>query len=380
MYAPLRLLYSLRPHAPTGLLFGALAAGFMFALSPFSIPDVADQFGIGIGAAGMLSAVQVGGFGVVNLLAGRIFAPSVRLLRTGLLLLVAMDILSAVSPAFTPLVIFRAFAGVGAGLITWVAWADSMGEKRRFADVAAIGPIGAIIGAPILGGLVEYGGFRIAYAFLALFGATIFLLPQHLVSRPTHRTRRVSSSRSNLILLLALAILTLAGSSLFIYAAGIANEHFGLGPLAVSFAFSLNAAGGVIATRLELARFPTMFWFFAIIVSIFAVSIDFSVIAFYVGMTLWGFAFWMALPRVLRMLAQRSLSPDERIGDAQAGMAFGRALGPLVGAPLATAGAFLGLGALAASGMVLAGVMVGGVELFRRGRQEPSVASLLWRA
>ncbi len=354
--------------------------GFMFALSPFSIPDVAEHFSIGIGAAGMLSAVQVGGFGVVNFLAGRIFAPSVRLLRTGLLMLVAMDILSALSPAFAPLVLFRAFAGVGAGLITWVAWADSMGEKRRFADVAAIGPIGAIIGAPILGGLVQLGGFRIAYAFLALLGAIIFLLPQHLVSRRIHRTGRMSSSRSNRVLLVALTILTLAGSSLFIYAAGIADEHFGLGPLAVSFAFSLNAAGGVVATRMELERFPTTFWFLVIILSIFAVSIDLSVVAFYAGMTLWGFAFWMALPRVLTMLAQRSLSPDERVGDAQAGMALGRALGPLVGAPLATAGAFLGLGALAASGMVLAGAMVGGVELFRRSHQEPSVASLLWRS
>lgn len=379
MYAPLRLLYSLRPHAPTGLLLGALASGFMFSLSPFSIPDVAQQFGIGIGSAGVLSAVQVGGFGLMNLVAGRLLVPSVRHLRTGIFVLFAMDVSSALVPAFPPLVVFRAAAGLGAGLITWVAWSDSVGEKRRFADVAAIGPIGAIIGAPLLGGLVQVGGFRAAYAALAGFSALILLFPQHLVAAPVRKARRVSPSRSNRVLLVALTLFTLAGSSLFIYAAGIADEHFGLGPLAVSFAFSLNAAGGVVATRMELPRVPTSIWFLAIVLSILAVSIDVNALVFYLGMALWGFAFWMALPRVLRMLAERSLSPDERVGDAQAGMAFGRALGPLVGAPLATAGAFLGLGVLAAAGMVLTAIMVGGVEIFRRGRREPSVASLHWR-
>ena len=88
--------------------------------------------------------------------------------------------------------------------------------------------------------------------------------------------------------------------------------------------------------------------------------------AFYVAMAVWGFSFWMAVPRVLRLLAQRSYAPDERVGDAQAGMAVGRAIGPAVGAGFAASSRFVALGVLAASGVGLAGSAVAGVEVYRR--------------
>ncbi|MFQ5556284.1 MAG: hypothetical protein ACE5GB_02055 [Acidimicrobiales bacterium] len=50
--------------------------------------------------------------------------------------------------------------------------------------------------------------------------------------------------------------------------------------------------------------------------------------------TLWGFAFWMAVPAVFSLLASRSRYPEERAGDAQAMLAIGRVGGPLLGGVL----------------------------------------------
>lgn len=379
MHAPVRLLYGLRPKAPLGLLAAALAASLMFAASPLAIPDVADRFEISLGIAGLISTAQVGGFGLANLLGGRLLTPSVSLLSMALGILLAMDTASALSPSFALLVVFRVAAGIGAGLITWVAWADSAHERRRLADVAAVGPVGAIIGAPILGLLVEAGGFRLAYAVLGSVAAMALIVPKRLAMTTERKAGRVSASRSNLVLLAALLMLTLAGSSIYVYSARIADDHFGLGPLAVSFAFSLNAAGGVAATRVQLARTPTGMWFVVTALAVFAVGTDVHPSIFYGAMATWGFAFWIMVPRVLRMLAERSLSPDERIGDAQAGMAFGRALGPLVGAPLASAGVYVAMGSVAAAGLLLAGMMVVGVKVYRIGHREPTVPSRVWQ-
>ena len=189
----------------------------------------------------------------------------------------------------------------------------------------------------------------------------------------------MSPSRSNLVLLGALLILTLAGSSVFIYAAGVAEDKLDLGPLTVSFAYSLNAAAGVAATRLQLMRTGTVVWYLVIAASVVAVGSGAHPVVFYVGMTTWGFGFWMTVPRVLHMLAERSLSPDERVGDAQAGMAIGRAMGPLMGAPLASAAAYPALGGVAAAGTMLSGIMVAGVQVYRRTHLEPTSPPLLWR-
>ena len=82
----------------------------------------------------------------------------------------------------------------------------------------------------------------------------------------------------------------------------------------------------------------------------------------FLGMAWWGFAFWMGVPGVLQMLAARSLRSDERAGDAQALMAFGRAAGPVLGGGLADAGAFTTLAVVAGAGVSVAGGIVIGVQ------------------
>jgi predicted MFS family arabinose efflux permease len=83
---------------------------------------------------------------------------------------------------------------------------------------------------------------------------------------------------------------------------------------------------------------------------------------FYIGMTWWGFAFWMGVPGVLQMLVDRSLEPSERAGDGQGVMALGRSLGPALGGAFVDAGALVALAVTSATGIAIAGTTVIGVK------------------
>jgi DHA1 family inner membrane transport protein len=100
--------------------------------------------------------------------------------------------------------------------------------------------------------------------------------------------------------------------------------------------------------------------------SALAIGVIVSNVVFFLAMALWGFAFWMTVPAVLRMLTERSLNPSERMGDAQAAMAAGRVFGPLLGALALGAGQFTRLSIAGAAVMVLAAGVVGAVEVYRR--------------
>ena len=70
----------------------------------------------------------------------------------------------------------------------------------------------------------------------------------------------------------------------------------------------------------------------------------------------------MAVPGSYTLLAERSRFPTERAGDAQAAMAFGRALGPLV-AVLVAGGEYAMLGWVGGGLLVVAGALLVAVEL-----------------
>ena len=77
---------------------------------------------------------------------------------------------------------------------------------------------------------------------------------------------------------------------------------------------------------------------------------------FWIVLPIWGFSFWMAVPASFLLLAERSRYPDERAGDAQAVLAAGRVVGPLIGGAVyavsipalgVVGGAIVGIAALA---------------------------------
>lgn len=341
-------------------MLAMVASTLMFSATPFLLEPVSEEFGVGRGLAGAISVVQVGVFAVVNLLVPRLVTPSQRLFRLSLGAMAVSGLLSAWTGSFWLLLVFRAFAGAGAGVLTWLAWADAMRHERSMAAVSAIGPITALVGAPLFAFVAQWGVDAL-YTVLAVVAVPGLFTTLELVgvSRPT--TKR-SGSTSNRVLLLALALMTFSGASLFVYESVAATEVLGMSATATSFAFSLNAAAGLLGARFSRKHVVPGRWMASIAIGAFLTIWGGSPLWFFVGMFWWGFAFWMSVPGVLQMLAQRSLARDERAGDAQALMAFGRAGGPVMGGAFVDAGSFQGLAVAASVGIAASGLIVMGVQ------------------
>lgn len=304
--------------------------------------------------------VQVGAFAIANVVLPRVMQPSGRFFRTSLLVMIVGNVGSVVAPELVTLLASRFFTGAAAGAITWLGWASAMGARRSLAAMSSVGPMAALVSAPVVGALIGLGD-RVVFGVLAASVAPLLFMRLPVFaerSRPAER----SGSRSNRVLLAALFLLTCAGASLFVYEAVVAVDSLGMTPFAASLAFSLNAGAGFLGSRLASRhRRPGIWLATAGPAAVLSVAGG-SMLWFYVGLAWWGFAFWMGLPGVLEMLAARSLRPDERAGDAQGLMAFGRSVGPGVGGVFVDAGSFEGLALAAGIGLSLSGLIVVGVQ------------------
>ncbi|HET9259093.1 MAG TPA: MFS transporter [Acidimicrobiia bacterium] len=367
MTLPARLIQSVRPQASPGVMAGAAVVAATFAATPFLLPEISARLSIDIGLTGLLSTAQVGSFGLAAFFAGRLLRPR-RRYHYGALGLVALATAGSVfAPNFPILLGTRVVAGLGMGTLTWIAWADATRFPRGMGDVAAVAPVTAAIASPLIAGIIQTGGFRWVFVSLSVLPLLATLLPVDFGVLP-RIGRRVSGSRSNRMLLTALFILSVGGSSVFIFSGATAETVQGLSPVTISWALSLNAITGVIATRQQTRRGWAWFWILATATAALTIGTVASAALFFMAMALWGFAFWMAVPAVLRLLAERSLNPSERMGDAQASMAAGRVFGPLVGGFVLGAGSFAALSAVGALVMAVSAAVVGGVEA-HRGRE-----------
>jgi predicted MFS family arabinose efflux permease len=306
-----------------------------------------------------VSVAQVGAFAVANFVLPRLLTPNGRILRIAAAILVVLNLVSAIPNVYAVLVGIRLIAGFAAGAMTWLTWTSAMQERTSMAAVASTGPVTVLIGAPLLA-LVAGQGDRAVYLLLAL--ATV---PSVLFfARVTGERRQpglLSRSRSNRILLVALGLTTLFGSALFINETLVARDLHDLSGFAASLGFSLNAAGGLLGARLS-SRHKRPGWMIVSIAPAAVLTVFGPPVFFFVGMAWWGFAFWMAIPGVLQMLSDRSLSPSERAGDAQGLMAIGRSIGPVLGGAFVNMGSLVGLGIVAGAGLAVSGGMVVGVQ------------------
>ncbi|MGB7860501.1 MAG: MFS transporter [Acidimicrobiia bacterium] len=364
MTLPTRVIQSVRPQASLGVMAGAAVVAATFAATPFLLPDVADRLSLDIGSTGLLSTAQVGSFAVATFLAGRLFRPR-RRLHYGSLVIVAIATLgSALVTSFTFLLATRAIAGLGLGTITWIAWADATRFPRGMGDVAAVAPVTATLASPVIGWLIEVGGYPLVFGTLSGLAVLAMLVPVDFGDLP-RIGRRVSGSKSNRVLLIGLLVLSVGGSSVFVFTGATAQAVQGMSPVTLAWALSLNAMAGVLATRRTARRGTAGAWLGATALSAIVVGVVASPVTFFIALAVWGFAFWMAVPAILKMLADKSLNPSERMGDAQASMAMGRVLGPIMGGLALGAGQFTRLSIVGASVMVGAGLLVGIVEWHR---------------
>jgi len=373
VHVPSRVLYGGRSGAPLALIASTASVTLLFTATPFLIEPIAGRYGVSEGIVGSISVAQVGAFAAANFILPRLVRPNGRILRFAALTLLLMNLLSMVPNEYAVLIGLRVVAGGAAGAMTWIAWSNAMKRTSTMSSIAATGPIAALIASPILSLLAVHGDRAV---YLALAVATI---PAAVLVAPITGKRRarghVSRSRSNRVLLVALFALTFFGSSLYLNLSLVARDLHHIAPLAASFGFSLNALGGFLGAR-SSSRHNHPGWFLASIAPAALVTVLGGPVMFYFGMFWWGFAFWMGVPGVLRMLVDRSLEPSERAGDGQGVMALGRSLGPAMGGAFVDGGALQALAVVSAVGLAATGSTVVAVKA-GRDRLPPSDPSTI---
>lgn len=334
--APIRLVAALRPNLPAGVLTATAVSTVVFSATPFLVPAIAADRGLDVGLVGTISTAQLGGFVLATSLAPRRFRPRRRMLVAAIVFGVIANVLSAIAPSFSMLIGARFVSGVSLGLIAWIAWSEVFGDNERVGDVAIIGPIIGTIASPIVALLADRSGPD--WLFLVL--AALYLVPalftrgMRLEAAQRPKRQRHRPTRAAFAILVALCLLTFGGSAAFVYIGAIGTDLVGLSPFVVSLAFSANAIAGLPSARYRgTRRLPGLWMSVTGLSAVFVCSLHVTGV-FWAAMVAWGFAFWMGVPGAFALLAERSNYPDERAGDAQAVMAAGRVVGPLVGGVL----------------------------------------------
>lgn len=357
--APLRLLLTLRPKIPVGVLVATAVSTVVFAATPFLVKGVADDFDVAVGQVGLISTAQLAGFMLTSWGAGRFLRPRRRMMVIAVVLGIVVNLLSALTPWFSALLALRFVSGISLGLIAWIAWAEVFGDDDKTGDVAVIGPIVGTLASPVVAALIDQEGVDALFFMLsalhvvplAFVGSTRF----QAVQRPRHERHR--PTRAAAAILVCLSLMTLGGSAVFVFAGVIGQDDVGLSALAVSLVFSANAIAGVPSARYRGPRRLPGFWMLVTAACAIALPIWHHPAVFWIALPMWGFAFWMATPGAFSLLAERSRYPSERAGDAQAVMAAGRVIGPLVGgAAYAVSPALLGVvggGVMAVSALAM---------------------------
>jgi predicted MFS family arabinose efflux permease len=360
MLIPVRLLLAFKPSVAPALLVAIASSTVVFSATPFLLPAIAADRDISLSLVGWISTGQLGGFVVASFLAGRLLRPERHVFIIGAVLGVLANLSSAVAPNLALLTVARSLSGLSLGLAAWFGWQAAFGDNDRTGDVAVIGPLVGVVSAPAVSLLIQTAG--VDWLFVVLAAVTgLPLLFAHRIERsvaPVDRGERHGATRAARLILLALGLITMGGSTVFVYAAAIGTGLNGLSAGTVALLFSGNAMAGIPSAKWQGRRGSAGFWFFGTAVCSVLIASVRNDFVFAIGLVGWGFIFFMGLPAAFGLLAARSAYPQERAGDAQAIMALGRVFGPLIGGALLASGSSTSLGIVAAGIIATAALML----------------------
>ncbi|NND84033.1 MAG: MFS transporter [Acidimicrobiia bacterium] len=361
--SPIRQVLSVRRGLNPGLLAGAASVSALLSLTPLVLPLFVEEFAISVAVVGWASSAQIASFAVASFLAGRFLPASNRLFRTALIVLASSNALAAFAPSFTLLVVTRIGAGVAAGIVNWLAWRQAARVPTQMGSVAVIGPATAAVASIVLGFLIASLGYGSAYLAVGVVSLAALALPIDIQAGPP-TGRAVSPSRSNVVLLLALGLITCFGSSIFLLSGFFLGADRGGPPWLLAWALAGSAGLGIVAARQRMSSGGI--WFLCVSAMALVLGLVPSAWVGAAAVTAWGLFFWFGIPAVLRLVDDYSDQPGERSGDIQASMAVGRVIGPLVGGALLGAGSPELLGVVSAAGLGVGAVLVLSVERYRR--------------
>ncbi|MFV0524483.1 MAG: MFS transporter [Acidimicrobiales bacterium] len=359
MHVPVRLYTLLHPSVSPGVLLAVAFSTFVLGASPFLFGLVSDHYGVGLGLASLVGVAQMLGFVVGSWGAGRFLVPRRRVFVVCLASAVVANLASGMLPPFPVLIALRLVSGLGLGLISWFAWVQVFGDEDGMGDVAVIGPVAGIIASPLIA-LFARGGVAQVFTMLGVLAVVPLVMNRSTgaADRVPPRAGRSRPVPVAVTLLICLGLFTIGGSSVFQFAVVLGRDRLGLDAGAVSWALSANAVAAIPATRWPYRRGLPGPWMAVTGACALALTVAPAVGVFVGAIVVWGFAFWMGVPGVFTVLADRSAHPADRAGDAQAVMAAGRVIGPVLGGVLLDAGGALTLGLVGSTLMVAAGAGV----------------------
>lgn len=270
------------------------------------------------------------------------------------------NLLSAVAPTLGILAVTRFGSGVSLGLAAWFAWQDAFGDAKKTSDVAVVGPLIGVALPPLITIFVDGAGTSVLFVAMAVISVSPLVFVrrvQRVEQLRPHRTRH-AATRGAVAMLVALTLVTLGGSSVFVYAAAIGTDYNDFSPFVVSLFFSANALVAIPAARWPGRRGPAGLWFgLTAGLALILPSVHIPVV-FASALIIWGLFFFMGVPAAFALLASRSRFPAERAGDAQAVMALGRVFGPLLGGAFIAANQTTIMGIAACSIMACAAALM----------------------
>jgi predicted MFS family arabinose efflux permease len=363
MHVPYRLQNAFRVQTEVGIVLAMAVATATFVATPLVLSPLAEEFDVGTGTVAVFSAAQLGAFVVSSSLVGRLTEPSSRLFVGAVLALVGVNLASAVAPSLVVLIGLRSAAGLALGTLTWLAYSQVFGDAERTGDLTVIGPVAAVVASPLFGLVIDTIDVRAVFVVLAVLTLIpLARVPEVRVPPVAATGGRNRSTRAALVVIAALSLATLGGSAVFVFIGAIGQEQYGMSALTISLVFSANAAASIPSARYR-GRRPYAGAFY-LVAAVCALAVGFLETPAFMWLILivWGAAFWAATPGAYAVLAARSRYPAERAGDAQAAMAAGRAIGPLLGGTLVSAGSFETLSVAGAVMLAVAALTIVGVE------------------
>ncbi len=360
MQLPVRVSLLLHPSVSVGILLATGLSTLVFVSTPFLFPLIAEHYGVGLGFASFIGTFQLGGFVLGSWGAGRRLQPTRKVFFFALLLAVVSNLLSAFLPAYPILIGLRFLSGISLGMISWFGWVQVFGDEARMGEIAVIGPIVGVLTSPLIAVVAKRGGASAVFLFLGLLAIGPLILNRSTGvagARPTNTIRHKAVNVAR-VLLLSLGLFTLGGSGVFMFAVVIGSDRLGLSPSQVAWVFSFNALCSTISAGRTGKRGIPGPWLVSAGMAAIALATAGSTLVFALAAGWWGFAFWMGVPGVFTILAERSAYPEERAGDAQAVMAIGRVFGPLAGGFILQNYTSATLGLLGGGLMIVMGIVV----------------------
>ena len=205
----------------------ALAAStLVFTATPLILRPLSVEYGITIGAVGLISTAQLAGFVLASWFAGRFLHPGRSLFVTLCIGGTAANLVSAFSPNLAVLCGARMVCGLTLGLAAWFGWHAAFCDEKRIGDLSVVGPIVGALGSPLIAVVVAQTNVRGVYLLLAGLTAFPLLLSHQVASSGSvsqRSTVRHRPTRAAVAILIALGMITLSGSAVFVFAAAIGS-------------------------------------------------------------------------------------------------------------------------------------------------------------